>query len=397
MKVYDDLVYRGLIKDITSEKLIDELNNSSLTFYIGTDPTADSMHLGHYSSFLISKRLAKAGHKPILLIGGGTALIGDPKPTVEREIVPYEEVEKNTKGLTKQAEEIFGFIVVNNYEWLKDIKIFEYLRDYGKYFNVNTMLAKDIVSRRLEDGITYSEFSYMLLQSIDYLHLYKKYNCRLQVAGSDQWGNITSGVELIRKKEDALVHGLVMPLILDNKGEKMGKSEGNALWLDKERTPAYDLYQYLFNVSDELVIEYLKKLTFMSKEEIEEMEKKHGEKPELRLAQRRLAKEIITDLHGEEEYLLAEEKSQAIFSNKGDSSATKTFEMTGQDINVVDLLLMTKLCPSKSEARRLIEQGGISLNQEKVKDVDHLIKEDKLNDLLIQRGKKEFLRIIVKK
>jgi tyrosyl-tRNA synthetase len=258
MTLYEDLKWRGLIQDISSEELIDKLNNESLTFYIGTDPTADSMHIGHYSSFLISKRLAKYGHKPILLVGGATGLIGDPKPTAERPMISKEEVEHNFNGLKKQAEEIFGFEVVNNFDWTKDINVIDFLRDYGKYFNVGYMLAKDKVRSRMESGITYAEFSYMILQALDFMYLYENRNCVLQVAGSDQWGNITSGIELVRKKLDKEVYGMVMPLVTDSNGVKFGKTEGNALWLDKDKTSAYKLYQFFTNVEDSMVIDYLK-------------------------------------------------------------------------------------------------------------------------------------------
>ena len=241
MTLYEDLVWRGLVQEISSPELIDKLNKGGLTFYIGTDPTADSMHIGHYSSFLICRRLANAGHHPILLVGGATGLIGDPKPTAERPMISKEEVEKNFQGLKKQAEKIFGFEVVNNYDWTKEINVLDFLRDYGKYFNVNYMLAKDKVKTRLETGITYAEFSYMILQALDFLYLFETRNCELQVAGSDQWGNITSGIELIRKKLDKEAYGMVMPLVTDSNGVKFGKTEGNALWLDKEKTSSYEL------------------------------------------------------------------------------------------------------------------------------------------------------------
>ena len=271
MNLYDELVWRGLIKDITSPELKEKLNEGGMTFYIGTDPTADSMHIGHYSSFLISKRLANKGHHPILLIGGATGRIGDPRPTTEREMKTIEEIEKNVIGLTKQAKEIFGFEVVNNYDWIKDINTIDFLRDYGKYFNVNYMLDKDIIRRRLETGITFTEFSYMLLQSLDFLHLHETKNVNLQVAGSDQWGNITAGVDLIRKKTGDEVYAFTMPLVTDRYGNKFGKSEGNALWLDKNKTSSYELYQFLINADDEKIIDYLKVFTFLSKEEIEEL------------------------------------------------------------------------------------------------------------------------------
>ena len=326
MTLYEELKWRGLIQDISSPDLIDKLNNGGLTFYIGTDPTADSMHIGHYSSFLISKRLAKAGHHPILLVGGATGLIGDPKPTAERPMISKEAVEHNFKGLKKQAEEIFGFEVVNNYDWTKDINVIDFLRDYGKYFNINYMLAKDKVKSRLESGITYAEFSYMILQALDFMHLYEERGCTLQVAGSDQWGNITAGIELVRKKLDKEIYGMVMPLVTDSNGVKFGKTEGNALWLDKNKTSSYELYQYLINLEDSMIIEYLKKLTFLSKEEIEEIEKRHNENPGLREAHKILAREVITDIHGKEEYEKALKLSQVLFSGDIKELTSKEIE-----------------------------------------------------------------------
>ncbi len=395
MTLFEDLEWRGLVKDITSEELKEKLNAGELTFYIGVDPTDDSMHIGHYSSFLICKRLAKAGNNPILLMGGGTGLIGDPKPSSERQMISYEAVAKNIKGLTKQAEEIFGFTVVNNYDWLKDINMIDYLRDYGKYFPINYMLSKDIISRRLESGITYTEFSYMLLQSIDFLHLYNSHNCTLQVAGSDQWGNITAGVELIRKKEEGIAYGMVMPLITDSRGMKIGKTDGNALWLDKDKTPVYDMYQYFFNLDDITAVDLLKKLTFMPRQEIEKVEKEHFEAPEKRIAQKNLAREIITDLHGSDEYIAAEKKAFEIFNSRGQNENTPQFEIEGSgDFNIVDMLFAADLFLSKSEARRMIEQGAISINNEKETDPSKLITADLLKEgILVQKGKKTFLKI----
>ena len=314
MNCYEDLKWRGLVQDISSPDLIDKLNNDSLSFYIGTDPTADSMHIGHYSSFLICKRLAKFGHKPVLLIGGGTGLIGDPKPDAERPMISKEEVDKNVKGLTKQAKDIFGFEVVNNYDWIKDISVTDYLRDYGKYFNINYMLAKDHVKSRMDVGITYAEFSYMILQALDFLYLYENKNVQLQVAGSDQWGNITAGIELIRKKIDKEAYGMVIPLVTDSTGKKFGKTEGNALWLDKNKTSSYEIYQYCLNLEDSMIIDYLKKLTFLSKEEIEKIEEENNKEPEKRIAHKALAREIITDIHGKEEFESAVKISETLFS-----------------------------------------------------------------------------------
>ena len=402
MNLYEDLKWRGLIQDISDEGLINKLNNEKLTFYIGTDPTADSMHIGHYSSFLISKRLAKYGHKPILLVGGATGLIGDPKPTAERPMITKEAVEHNIKGLTKQAKEIFGFEVVNNYDWTKDINVIDFLRDYGKYFNVGYMLAKDKVRSRMETGITYAEFSYMILQALDFLHLYETKNCVLQVAGSDQWGNITAGIELIRKKTDKTAYGMVMPLVTDSNGVKFGKTEENALWLDKNKTSSYELYQYLVNLEDSMIISYLKKLTFLSREEIEEIEAKHNEHPELREAHKILAREIITDLHGKEEYEKAVRISEALFkgnfndlSNEELGEAFKGNEVKEIELNknILDVLVEMNVATSKRQAREFISGNSIEIKGEKVKDLDKTITEqDLINNtfLIIKRGKKNY-------
>ena len=402
MKLYDELKWRGLIKDVTSPELEDKLNNEQLTFYIGTDPTADSMHIGHYSSFLISKRLAKAGHHPILLIGGATGRIGDPRPTTEREMKTNEEIEKNVEGLTKQAKEIFGFEVVNNYDWIKNISTIDFLRDYGKYFNVNYMLDKDIIRRRLDTGITFTEFSYMLLQSLDFLHLHETKNVTLQVAGSDQWGNITSGVDLIRKKTGDEVYAFTMPLVTDKYGNKFGKSEGNALWLDKNKTSSYELYQFLINADDEKIIDYLKVFTFLSKEEIEELEKKNNEHPEFREAHKALAREVITDLHGKEEYENAVRISECLFSGnikelklneiKEGFRDVPNFELE-ENINILDMFINNGICSSKREAREFLASGAITINGDKVTDETLSITKDMAIEkeiIIIRRGKKKY-------
>ena len=408
MTLYEELKWRGLIQDISSPDLIDKLNNGGLTFYIGTDPTADSMHIGHYSSFLISKRLAKAGHHPILVVGGATGLIGDPKPTAERPMISKEAVEHNFKGLKKQAEEIFGFEVVNNYDWTKDINVIDFLRDYGKYFNINYMLAKDKVKSRLESGITYAEFSYMILQALDFMHLYEERGCTLQVAGSDQWGNITAGIELVRKKLDKEIYGMVMPLVTDSNGVKFGKTEGNALWLDKNKTSSYELYQYLINLEDSMIIEYLKKLTFLSKEEIEEIEKRHNENPGIREAHKILAREVITDIHGKEEYEKALKLSQVLFSGDIKELTSKEIEEVFKGVptyetepgkTLIDVLVESHAASSKREAREFINNGAISINGDVVKDENCLIDNSKAIDdkyIAIRRGKKKYYLIILK-
>ena len=386
MTFFEELKWRGIIKDVSSPELENLLNNESLTFYLGTDPTADSLHIGHYASFVTAKRLMLHGHKPIILVGGATGLIGDPRPTAEREIISKETVEKNIIGLTKQVKMLLDekCEVVNNYDWTKDITFLDFLRDIGKYINVNYMLNKDIISRRLDTGITYAEFSYTLLQGYDFLHLYKNKNCVLQAAGSDQWGNITTGIELIRKILGKEAYGFTMPLILDKQGKKFGKSEGNALWLDKEKTSPYKIYQYLINSDDTKVEEYLKVFTFLSKEEIQ------NKTPELRLAQKTLAFEVVKDLHGVEEAQIARQTSIDIFSGKmNDEMPTK--KISSSEINILDLLVSTNLSPSKSEARRLVIQGGIKVNNEKVSDPNALIK---IDNTIVSKGKKTIIKVV---
>ena len=402
MTLFEELKWRGLIKDISSPLLEKKLNEEKLTFYIGTDPTADSMHIGHFSSFLIATRLAKHGHKPILLIGGATGLIGDPKPSNERQMISKEEVEKNVEGLTKQAKNIFGFEVVNNYDWTKDINVLDFLRDYGKYINVNYMLDKDIIKRRLDTGITFCEFAYTMLQGMDFVWLNENKGVTLEVAGSDQWGNITTGIELARKKNDTELFGMTMPLVLDSNGVKFGKTEGNALWLDINKTSSYELFQYLINTDDSCVIDYLKKLTFLTKEEILDIEKSHLKEPEKRLAQNILAKEIITFLHGIDEYNKAKSISESLFTDKIYNLSSKDIINNLKDIdkfsiidnsNIVDILVNNNICTSKREAREMILGNAISINNKKINNVDYLIKKEDAIDnevILIKKGKKKY-------
>lgn len=398
MTLYEDLKWRGLIKDVTDPKIEEKLNNEKITFYIGTDPTADSLHLGHLSSFLISTRLAAAGHKPILLIGGATGRIGDPRPTSEREMKTIEEVEHNIKCLTKQVKELFGFEVVNNYDWSKDINFIDFLRDYGKFFNINYMLDKDIIRRRLSSGITYTEFSYMIMQALDFLHLHEEKNVSMQVAGSDQWGNITAGVDLIRKKTGDEVYAFTMPLVTDKNGKKFGKSEGNALWLDKTKTSPYEIYQYLLNSDDSKVIDYLKIFTFLSREEIENIEKINNEAPEKRIAGHTLAYEVVKFLHGKEEADNAKRITEEVFKKGGIDINMPSLDIEKKDRNIMDLLVDIELAPSKSEARRLIIQGGISINREKVLDPNKMIDDNMINDgsIIVGKGKKVFIKVNIK-
>ena len=404
MKLYEELKWRGLIKDEAGEDLEDKLNNEKVTFYWGTDPSADSLHIGHYSSLLTAKRLAQKGHHPILLIGGATGMIGDPRPTAEREIQSKETILENAKKLTKQVKEIFdgNVEVVNNYDWTKDMNILDFLRDTGKYINVNYMINKDIIKRRLETGITFAEFTYTLLQGYDFMHLYETKNCIMQVEGSDQWGNITTGIDLINKKLNKKAYAFTMPLILDANGNKFGKSEGNALWLDKEKTSSYEIYQYLINSSDEKVEEYLKVYTFLNKEEIEKLMEKHNQKPEERLAQKTLAKEFITDLRGEEEYKKAIKTTEALFNGKVKDLSKKEIEevfkempsfQTKEGIDIISMLTEGKVAQSKREAREFVNAGSITINEEKITDENYIITKDlAIEDeiLVIRRGKKKY-------
>ncbi|MBE6157808.1 MAG: tyrosine--tRNA ligase [Firmicutes bacterium] len=404
MKLFEELKWRGLIKDIAGEDLEDKLNNESITFYWGTDPTADSLHLGHYSSLVTAKRLAKAGHKPILLVGGATGLIGDPRPTAEREIISKEAVEKNLIGLSNQVRNIVGgdVEVVNNNDWMKEFSFTDFLRDVGKYINVNYMLDKDIIRRRLDSGITFAEFAYTLIQGYDYLHLFREKGVRLQAAGSDQWGNITTGIDLIRKMTGEQAYAFTMPLVLDKYGNKFGKSEGNALWLDESKTSSYELYQYLINVDDEMVINYLKIFTFLSREEIENLEKSNIENPHLREAHKALAREIITDLHGEEAYNDAVKISESLFSGNIKELSVKQVEEAfkgiepfeiNEDTLLVDLLVNAGVCSSKREAREFINNNSISLNGDKITDLEFVVTREVAIDnkyIVIRRGKKKY-------
>lgn len=403
MTFFEELQWRGLVKDVAGEDIADKLNNEKITFYWGTDPTADSLHLGHYSSLVTAKRLARAGHHPILLVGGSTGLIGDPRPTAEREIISHETLEKNLAGIKSQVDRIFEgkAEIVNNYDWTKDYTFLEFLRDIGKYINVNYMLSKEIISRRLDTGITFAEFSYTLLQGYDFLWLYRNKNCILQAEGADQWGNITTGLELIRKIEGKEAYGFTMPLVLDKYGNKFGKSAGNALWLDLNKTSSYELYQYLVNVDDSMVVDYLKIFTFLSKDQIEELEAKNKERPELREAHKALAREIITDLHGVAEFEKAVNISNSLFSGNVKSLSLKDIEIGFKDVptatisegeKLIDVLVNNKIASSKREAREFLAAGSITLNGEKFMDENmpvtrQLAIEGKV--IVLRRGKKK--------
>ena len=406
MTLFEDLKWRGLIKDIAGEEsdLQKVLDGSPFSFYWGTDPTADSLHLGHYSSLCMAKRLANAGHHPVLLCGGATGRIGDPRPTAEREIISEETVNHNIQSIHNQIDRLIDrkAELVDNYDWMKDYTFLNFLRDIGKYINVNYMLDKDIIRRRLETGITFAEFSYMLMQGYDFLHLYQTKNCIMQVAGSDQWGNITTGVDLIRKVLDKTAYAFTMPLILDPTGKKFGKSEGNALWLDKNKTSAYEIYQYLINADDSKVLEYLKVFTFLSKEQIEDVYAQQQAAPETRIAQKTLAWEVVKDIHGKDEADNAVLVSQKLFA--GDFSGLSVQDIKAgmkgvpsfpfeKDEPVIDVLVNNKIASSKREARDFLKANAISVNGKPVSDETALITKDMAlggEILIFRRGKKKY-------
>lgn len=405
MTLFEDLKWRGLIKDVAGEEsdLQKTLDGPSFSFYWGTDPTADSLHLGHYSSLCMAKRLANAGHKPVLLCGGATGRIGDPRPTAEREIISEEKVTANINGIRSQISRLVPTAeLVDNYDWMKGYEFLNFLRDIGKYINVNYMLDKDIIRRRLETGITFAEFSYMLLQGYDFLHLFEAKNVIMQVAGSDQWGNITTGVDLIRKKLDKTAYAFTMPLILDSTGKKFGKSEGNALWLDKEKTSPYEIYQYLINTDDGKVEEYLKVFTFLGREEIEKIMAEQKEHPETRIAQKTLAWEVVKDLHGKDEADNAVNVSVKLFQGdfsglsvadiKTGMKSVPSFEIK-EPASLIDILVNNKIASSRREAREFLGNNAITVNGNVETDENKVI--DKSSAIggeivIIRRGKKKY-------
>ena len=404
MTLFEELKWRGLIDNVTSPDLEEKLNRGGMTFYIGTDPTADSMHIGHFSSLLTAKRLADHGHHPLMLVGGATGFIGDPKASGERNMLTKETLEHNFHALHEQIERVFGFEMVNNLDWTKDITVIDFLRDYGKYFNVNYMINKETVKRRLESGISYTEFSYMILQSLDFLHLYEEKNCTLQIGGQDQWGNITSGLELIRKKHgnDVECYGLTMPLITKADGTKFGKSESGTVWLDAKKTSPYEMYQFLVNSEDAKVIEYLKRFTFLDKEEIDRLEECVAQEPHLREAQKALAREVVTFLHGSAAYETALKITNALFKgNIRDLNADEQRDALNsmekrslqEPTDLASMLVTTKIASSKREAREWIKSGSIQINGERVKeetlmiDPSHVLVDDMI---LVKRGKRNY-------
>lgn len=410
MKLYDDLKWRGLIKDITSPELEEKLNNGGMTFYIGADPTAESLHIGQFPTFLVAERLRRAGHKPIILVGGATGRVGDPRGTGEREKADIKVIEKNFVKIQAQMKKLFGedTLVVNNYDWFKDYNYIDFLRDVGKYVNVAYMINKDLVKRQMEVGISYAEFSYMLIQGYDFKYIHDNYGATLQYGGSDQWGNLTTGIELIRKLNNEEAYAFSVPLIVDSTGKKLGKSYGNALWLDENKTSSYEMYQYILNFEDVMIEEYLKKYTFLSKEEIEDIMKEHNEAPHLRIAQKRLAEEVIKFIHSEESYNKAVRITDALFKGEFETLSKEELEeaFKGKDVknielgkNIVDTLVEMEVASSKREAREFINNNSIEIRGNKVNDINKTIEENDLIHnmyLVIKRGKKNYYVAIVK-
>ena len=411
----EDLKWRGLIYQQTDEQGIEDLlNKEQVTLYCGVDPTADSLHIGHLLPFLTLRRFQEHGHRPIVLIGGGTGMIGDPSGKSEERLLQTEEqVDKNIEGISKQMHNIFEFgtdhgaVLVNNRDWLGQISLISFLRDYGKHVGVNYMLGKDSIQSRVEHGISYTEFTYTILQAIDFGHLNRELNCKIQVGGSDQWGNITSGIELMRRmygQTDA--YGLTIPLVTKSDGKKFGKSESGAVWLDAEKTSPYEFYQFWINQSDEDVIKFLKYFTFLGKEEIDRLEQSKNEAPHLREAQKTLAEEVTKFIHGEDALNDAIRISQALFSGDLKSLSAKELKDGFKDVpqvtlsndttNIVEVLIETGISPSKRQAREDVNNGAIYINGERQQDVNYaLAPEDKIDGefTIIRRGKKKYFMV----
>ena len=417
MELLQDLQWRGIIYQQTDEEAIKEvLNKEKISLYCGVDPTADSMHIGHLLPFLTLRRFQAQGHRPIVLVGGATGLIGDPSgKSEERNLQTLEAVEHNVSCIKKQLEKIFNFegdngaILVNNYDWAGSMDIVTFLRDIGKHIGVNYMLAKDTIANRLETGISFTEFTYTILQAMDFMHLYEHHNCKLQIGGSDQWGNITTGLELIRKMmpEGSKAFGLTIPLVTKADGTKFGKTESGAVWLDPEKTTPYEFYQFWINTADADVVKYLKFFTFLSQEEIESLEKSVQEEAHLRKAQKALAEEMTRLIHGEESLQQAIKISEALFSGDVKNLSAAEIKQGFKDVpsyevkeeteaNLVDLLVAAKISPSKRQAREDITNGAVSLNGEKVTDSSYTLQaSDKIEGkyTIIRRGKKKYYLI----
>ena len=406
MGIYEELQRRGLIAQVTDEQEIKDLINSGgARFYIGFDPTADSLTAGHFMTLCLMKRLQSAGNKPIVVLGGGTGLIGDPSGRSDmRSMLTLEQIAHNCDCFKKQMSRFIEFgedkaLCLNNADWLSELKYVELLRDVGDCFSVNKMLAAECYKQRMEKGLTFLEFNYMIMQSYDFYYLHEKYGCNMQFGGDDQWSNMLGGTELIRKKTGKDAYALTIPLLTNSDGTKMGKSAKGALWLDKEKTSPYEFFQYWRNIEDVKVNTCLKMLTFIPIEEIEEMEKwpdnRINEKKEI------LAFEITKLVHGEQEAQKALQAARALFSGEGDDENMPTTELNqnefGEDIGLLDLLVLTKLAASKGEGRRLVEQGGISINGEKISDASlRLTKADLQDPIKIKKGKKAFHKVILK-
>ena len=407
MGVYDELKARGLIAQLTNEeKVRDLLNNGKTSFYIGFDPTADSLHVGHFVQIMVMAHMQKAGHTPIALFGGGTGMIGDPSgKTAMRRMMTREEIDHNVRCFQKQMSRLVDFsdgkaIMVNNADWLMNLNYIQFLRDVGVHFSVNRMLSFECYKQRLERGLSFFELNYMLMQSYDFLVLNRKYGCQLELGGDDQWSNIIGGVELIRKADDKEANGMTFTLLTTSDGRKMGKTESGAVWLDPEKTSPYDFYQYWRNVDDADVIRCLKILTFLPLEEIDAMAKWEGS--QLNKAKEILAFEVTKLIHGEEEAVKAQNAARAIFGGGAHSENMPSTELSDGDftdgeISVLDLLAKTKLVPSKGEARRLIDQGGISIDDEKVNSVTAKISKSSFEKgfVIIKKGKKVYHKAIL--
>lgn len=416
MDLLQDLQWRGVIYQQTDEEGLREvLEKEKISLYCGTDPSGDSLHIGHLLPFLTLKRFQNAGHRPIVLVGGATGLIGDPKATEERVLQRVETVEKNVEALTAQLKAIFDFegengaIMVNNYDWTASMNIITFLRDYGKHIGINYMLAKDTIASRLETGISFTEFTYTIMQGMDFKLLYEKYGCKLQIGGSDQWGNITTGLELIRKmtSEDSKAFGMTIPLVTKADGTKFGKTEGGAIWLDPKKTSPYEFYQFWINTADTEVVKFLKYFTFLSKEEIEALEQSVQEEPHLRKAQKALAEEMTRLIHGEDALAQAIKITEALFS--GDIKNLTAAEIkegfkdvpsyeagADEDLGLVELLVNSKISPSKRQAREDVSNGAIYVNGERVTDLEYVLSDaDRIEGqfTVIRRGKKKYFLI----
>lgn len=404
--VYDVLKERGLIAQTTHEEEIRELlGKEKVTFYIGFDPTADSLHVGHFLQMVVMKHMQDAGHRPIALVGGGTGHIGDPSGRTDmRQMMTTETINHNCERFKEQLSRIIDFsdgkaIMVNNADWLLDLNYVDFIRDIGSCFSVNKMLTAECFKQRLEKGLSFLEFNYMLMQSYDFLMLNRKYNCKIELGGDDQWSNILGGIDLCRRKDQTQVYGMTFTLLTTSEGKKMGKTAKGALWLDAQKCSPFDFYQYWVNVQDNDVINCLKLITFVPMEEIHEMEKWEG--ADLNKAKKRLAFEVTKLVHGEEEAIKARDAAEAIFANGGVSADMPTSEVTADDIRdmtILDLLMKVKLIPSKGEGRRLIQQNGLSVNDQKVTDPNMAVTADLFaNDgLIAKKGKKVYHRIVLK-